>query len=301
LAPAVRDPLPMSAVVDAGAERGEKLRIGISTCPNDVFVFHGLLAREVDAHGLELDFELADVEELNRRLLAGELDAAKASFSAALELAPSTLVLPVGAAIGRGVGPVVVAPREERSAQRAHEGEPVVLAPGEHTTATLLWRLLHPRAGPLRHVIFSEILPALARGEADFGVCIHEGRFTYADWGLRLVEDLGQRWELETGLPVPLGGVLARRALGSSRIARLAAAIRGSLDHARRHPERALATMRHHAQEARDEVLWKHVELYVTADTRELSVVARDALAELARRARPLGIGTPEALEIAGG
>src|SRR5688500_6807426 len=111
--------------------RGEKLRIGISTCPNDTFAFHGLLAREVEDAGFEIEFELADVEVLNRKLLAGELDVAKVSFAAALEVADQTVVLPVGAAVGRGVGPVVLAPERPRP----REGPPIVLAPGEHTTA----------------------------------------------------------------------------------------------------------------------------------------------------------------------
>jgi 1,4-dihydroxy-6-naphthoate synthase len=281
----------------------ERLRIGISTCPNDTFAFHGLLAGEVEAEGLALDFELDDVEALNRGLLAGRFDVAKASFAAALELADETVVLPVGAALGRGVGPVVLAP----AAPRPPDSAPLVLAPGEHTTAALLWTLFRrgePVRGAipqLRHVVFAEILPALARGEADLGLCIHEGRFTYSRFGLRLVEDLGATWEGATGLPLPLGGLLARRRLGPESIARVARAIRSSLDHARAHPERALPTLRRHAQEHSDEVLWKHVELYVTDETRDLSPEGRRALEELAKRAREAGLGSGAALAVAEG
>src|SRR5690606_1394907 len=123
-----------------------------------------------------------------------------------------------------------------------------------------------------------DILPALADGRADFGVCIHEGRFVYRERGLALVEDLGASWEARTGSPLPLGGILARRALGGDVLARLAGAIRDSLAHAREHPEEALATMRAHAQEQGDAVLWAHVELYVNRWTRELGGTGRAAL-----------------------
>ena len=257
----------------------ERVHLGISTCPNDTFLFHGLLAREVDPCGFEFEIELADVETLNERLLRGAFDAAKCSFAAALALTRDTLVLPVGAALGRGVGPVVLA----RDAEVLEARE--VWAPGEHTTATLLWRMFHGSSARLRHSVFSEIMPALERGDARLGVCIHEGRFTYREHGLLLLEDLGERWERETGTALPLGGIVARRALGPERLARLIRALRGSLDFARAHPQRALASMRRYAQEPRDEVLWKHVELYVTDETRSLSGAGRRALAEFARRA----------------
>ena len=275
----------------------ERLRIGISSCPNDTFAFHGLIAGEVDSQGFDLEFELLDVQALNERLLRGDFDAAKASFAAALDLARDVVVLRVGAAVGRGVGPVVLAPAEPA---RRHD-ERVVLAPGAHTTATLLWRLLHPGEGRLGQVVFSEIMPALARGDADLGVCIHEGRFTYGAWNLRLVEDLGTTWERMTGLPLPLGGILARKNLGTERILRLETAIRASIEHGRAHPERAVTTMRRWAQEDSDEVLWKHVELYVTDETHALSPEAKASLAELARRARALGIGAAADLELASG
>ena len=263
-----------------------RLRVGISTCPNDTFAFHGLLTGESDPGGIEWEFELLDVQTLNERWLAGDFDLAKASFAAALRAGPDSLVLPAGAAIGRGVGPVVLAPALPHDAPSPER----VLAPGEHTTATLLWRLFHPGRGTLRQVVFSEILPALARREADLGVCIHEGRFTYAGHGLRLVEDLGATWERSTGAPLPLGGILARRRLGQELTARATIALQASIDRARAAPQAAAATMRRWAQEHSDEVLWKHVELYVTADTRELGAEGRRALAELARRAREAGL-----------
>ena len=266
----------------------ERLKLGISPCPNDTFAFHGLLSGAVRARGIELEIEFADVEELNRRTLRGEFDAAKASFAAALQASDRFGVLPVGAALGLGVGPVVLASPDTFAP--VGRTMPRVLAPGEHTTAALLWKLFHRERVELEHVVFSAIMPALARGEADFGVCIHEGRFTYDAWGLRLVEDLGARWESTEHCPLPLGGILASKRLAPAVVAALTEAIRASIAVARADPRAALATMRAHAQEQADEVLWKHVELYVTAETESLSAAGRAALERLAHRARAAGV-----------
>ena len=257
------------------------LRVGLSTCPNDTFLFHGLLENLVPTPGLELEFVLGDVQQLNELLAEGELDAGKASFATALRLQDRYGVLRVGSALGFGVGPVLLARPGLSGAPRR------VLAPGEGTTATLLLAALHPELcapGVLRQVRFDEIMPALARGEADAGVAIHEGRFTFQRHGLTLLEDLGMSWERLTGSPVPLGGLLARRDLGAEVHAALCRALSASLALARRDPAATLPTLRRHAQELDDEVLWKHVELYVNAHTAELGEQGRAALDELARR-----------------
>ena len=261
------------------------LRLGISTCPNDTFTFHGLLSGAIVPQGFDVAIELCDVQTLNERVRAGDFDAAKVSFAAVIDLSSDVAILPVGAALGEGVGPVVLRRPGGSTAD-------VVLAPGEHTTATLLWRIFHPGEGPLEQVVFSEIMPALERGDARLGVCIHEGRFTYHAHGLELAEDLGQRWEETTRLPLPLGGIVARRRLGDDVIAALTDAVRESLAYARAHPDEALLTMRQHAQEDSDDVLWKHVELYVTNETASLSTQGRAALEELARRARAAGLAS---------
>jgi 1,4-dihydroxy-6-naphthoate synthase len=263
-----------------------RLKIGISPCPNDTFVFHGLLEGAADACGLELSIELADVEELNRRFARGKLDAAKCSFHAALFLARAAVVLPCGSALGFGVGPLLLS----RPGAGAPARDSLVLCPGERTTAHLLCRLFHPDLGRVEQTVFSEILPRLARGAADFGVCIHEARFTYETYGLGLVEDLGATWERATKLPLPLGGILARRDLGPDVLARLARAIRGSLEHARAHRDAAFATMRRHARETEEGVIWKHVELYVNRWTEDLGDEGRRALAELSRIAEAAGL-----------
>ena len=265
----------------------QRLRVGISTCPNDTFAFHALLTGEVDARGLAFEWEFLDVQALNERALAGSLDVAKVSFHAALRMAERMTVLSAGSALGFGVGPLVLAPGTDAE----HGDDPArVLCPGEWTTATLLWRLFHPGEGALEQVVFSAIMPALEAGEAELGVCIHEGRFTWRERGLRRVEDLGETWERATGSPLPLGGIVARRDLGAETIARFDGALADSIRWARAHPDACLTTMRLHAQELDDDVIRAHVDLYVNDWTVELGDVGRGALEQLAERAEAAGL-----------
>ena len=275
------------------------IHLGISTCPNDTFTFHALMERKVDWRGLDFEVELLDVEELNRRLFAGEFDVAKASFHAALLLGNKLGVLPTGSALGFGVGPLLLAAREgmrpdETIVDARGAARPArVLCPGAHTTATLLYQLFHPGEGELQQVVFSEIMPSLQRGEAEFGVCIHEGRFTWRDERLALVEDLGAVWEQATSAPLPLGGILARHALGSETLQKVQSVLRASLDYALAHRAETLPTLRRYAQEFSDEVLLAHVDLYVNPWTRDLGPTGRAALDQLADRAAAAGIIPP--------
>lgn len=255
------------------------LRVGLSTCPNDTFLFHGLLSGDVVADGLALEFTLADVQQLNEALAAGALDVGKASFATGLRLADRYGVLRTGSALGFGVGPVLLARPGLVGTPRR------LLAPGEGTTAALLLACLRPDLPAPEHVRFDRILPALAAGQADAGVAIHEGRFTWRRHGLDLLEDLGASWERLTRTPVPLGGLLARLDLGAEVHAALCDALRRSLARARADGAGALATMRRHAQEHDDDVLGEHVRLYVNERTVDLGEEGRAALDELARRA----------------
>lgn len=264
-----------------------KIHLGISTCPNDTFTFHGLMTRSVDWRGLDFDVELIDIQQLNDRLFDGEFDVAKTSFHAALLLADETIVLPTGSALGFGVGPLLLSAVPDR---QPVDGMQLTLCPGQHTTATLLNSLFYPRSTQVEHVVFSEIMPKLQRREADFGVCIHEGRFTWEQHGLGLVADLGDRWETATGCPLPLGGIVARRSLPDEVISNVQAVIHDSLELALNDREVALPTMRKYAQEFDDEVLMKHVDLYVNEWTRDLGPTGLRALDELSERAREIGL-----------
>jgi 1,4-dihydroxy-6-naphthoate synthase len=262
------------------------LKIGISTCPNDTFAFHAIMNQAIDLRGLEFEFELLDVQELNERLFQGDFDVAKASFHAAILLADHLGVLPAGSALGFGVGPLLLAARPDEAPvtlRSSSTGKPKnyrVLCPGEHTTAHLLYRLFY-NSGKIEQVIFSEIMPALINQTADFGVCIHEGRFTFEEQGLACVEDLGTRWEKQTGLPLPLGGILARHHLGQELHQKLGAVIRDSIAYGLGHREETLPTMRKWAQEFNDDVLMSHVDLYVNEWTLDLGEPGRTALQKL--------------------
>jgi 1,4-dihydroxy-6-naphthoate synthase len=294
-----------------------KIKIGISTCPNDTFAFYPLLERCLSTGDLELEFCLLDVQELNERLQAGELDVGKASFHAALKLADRYAVFSAGSALGFGNGPLLLASpstaveagpggSENQGsgggsvANQVVAGRAVppgsaarVWCPGQDTTAHLLYRLFYGELGQVQQVVFSEIAPALLDGRADYGVCIHEGRFTYQQQGLRLVEDLGERWERETGVPLPLGGILGRRDLGAATLSRLGRLIEASVRMALGQRGEALPTMQQYAQEFSPEVLWAHVDLYVNRWTERLGAEGERALAVLAERAVALGLVPP--------
>ena len=278
-----------------------RLRLAISTCPNDTFAFHGLLMGRVDRRGLDFDVELLDIAQLNSGLMEGRFDVAKASFHAALHLAESMLVLPSGSALGFGVGPLLLAARESDPDRWPTDGPPArALCPGQWTTATLLLKLFHAPAlaekrVEIEHVVFSDIMPRLKEGSADFGVCIHEGRFTWRDQGLFLVEDLGQRWETATDCPLPLGGILASRALPAETLSAVQQVISDSITYGLANRQETAETMRRYAQEFDDDVLFQHVDLYVNDWTRDLGEVGRSSLAALSQRAQQAGLLPPDA------
>jgi 1,4-dihydroxy-6-naphthoate synthase len=263
------------------------IRLGISTCPNDTFAFHALIHQRVDWQGLQFHVELLDIQQLNERLFTDQWDVAKASFHAALLLADQTVVLPSGSALGFGVGPLLLA---ARPGWIPEDETQLALCPGKLTTAAMLFELFHRQTARVEHCVFSEIMPRLIQGSADFGVCIHEGRFTWQQAGLHLVEDLGTRWEQATGSPLPLGGILASRRLPADVLDRVQAVIRASLEYGQEHPGEALVTMRQHAQEFDDEVLMQHVDLYVNRWTQDLGKTGRSALDSLSQMAKSIGL-----------
>lgn len=271
------------------------IRLGISTCPNDTFAFHGLLTRSVDWRGLDFAVELLDIEQLNERMLRDDFDVCKVSFAAALGMTERIVVLSSGSALGFGVGPLLLA---TRPGTRPADTRQLTLSPGRHTTAALLFDLFHAGTTRVEQTVFSAIMPRLAAGTADFGVCIHEGRFTWQAHGLHLVEDLGTRWEAETGSPLPLGGIVAARRLAGDVIAAVQGVIHDSLAFALADRAAALPTMREHAQEFADDVLMQHVDLYVNDWTLDLGATGRRAIDALSARAAAIGIGGQGALEV---
>jgi len=263
------------------------IRLGLSTCPNDTFAFHALMNRKVDWRGIHFDVQLLDIQTLNERLFQSSFDVAKASFHAAILLSNRYEVLPSGSALGFGVGPLLLS---ATGGEFPTHPSQLTLCPGMHTTATLLFRLFYPDTTRIEQVVFSKIMPSLQRFEAQFGVCIHEGRFTWKQEGLSLIEDLGIRWERETSLPLPLGGIIASKSLDRGLTRTVQEVIYESIQYALNNRSETLPTMRKYAQELDDSVLMQHVDLYVNDWTVDLGPLGEQALDELHRRAIKAGV-----------
>lgn len=236
-----------------------RLSFGFTPCPNDAFAFHALVHGLVPApFGVEP--VLLDIEELNRRAGRGELQLTKLSFGAAAAAGERYRLLRSGAALGRGVGPLVVA-REQSSLEEVTDGR--VAVPGRETTAFALLRLATPALGEAVEIRYDRILDAVVVGDVDAGLIIHESRFTYREHGLVSVADLGEWWEGETGLPVPLAGIFARDDLEPVLVGDAEAAIRASVEYAFANPEASRDYVRSLGHELSDEVCSAHIALYV--------------------------------------
>ena len=259
----------------------QTLRFGFSPCPNDTFAFHALVHGLVEAP-FRVEPVLLDIEELNLRALAGDLDLTKVSYGALPRLEAAYRLLRSGSALGRGCGPLIVA-REPLTLAEAAAGR--IAIPGRETTAFLLLSLAAPVLGDPVEVRYDRILAAVESGEVAAGLIIHESRFTYRDHGLQLVADLGDWWEGETGLPIPLGAIIARRDLGDTAIAAAEAAVRASVEYAYAHPEASRDYIRAHSQELSDEVCDAHIALYVNEFTIDLGAEGLAAVAGLTQRA----------------
>jgi len=247
------------------------LTFGFTPCPNDAFAFHALVHGLVEAPFV-VEPVLLDIEELNQRARTGELDLTKLSFGAAPAARERYRLLRSGAALGHGVGPLVVA-------REVSEGYERIAVPGRDTTAFLLLRLAWPEHGEVVEMRYDEILEAVASGAVDAGLIIHESRFTYAEHGLVKVVDLGEWWEAETGLPVPLAGIYAREGVPTDEVER---SIRASVEYAFSHPEASREYVREHSHELSEDVCRAHIELYVNEFSVDLGEPGLAAIERLA-------------------
>ena len=268
--------------------KGERLRIAYSPCPNDTFMFHGLVSGLVKLPGPELSVHLHDVEQLNRMALEGAYDVTKVSSYTYLKIRDAYEMLGSGAAMGFGCGPLVVTRSDRRDLDPAQCRFAV---PGELTTGYLLLKLWCPHVGKCQFVRYDEVMPMVADGVVDGGVVIHEGRFVYKQAGLRLVQDLGAWWEGRTRLPVPLGCVVAKKNLGRHRIAGIDNALKQSIQAALANPEASRSYVRLHARELDDAVISEHVRTFVneySIEQGEAGWSAMDMLEKLAAEAGAL-------------
>ncbi len=263
------------------------LTFGYSPCPNDTFMFHAMAAGQVAVPGRRITPVLHDVETLNGMAFTGELDVTKLSFYAWLRAKQRYALLDSGAAMGFGCGPVLIA-REALDPSTIDTCR--VVLPGRWTTAHLLFRLWAPQARQRRFVPYDRIFDHLAAGKADCGVIIHESRFTFEAAGFQAVVDLGAWWEAQTGLPIPLGGIAARRELGAALIGQIDAAVRTSIQRAMADPQASLPYVRRYAQEMDDAVLQAHISTFVNDFSLKPGAAGHQAIAQLEAMAREAGV-----------
>jgi 1,4-dihydroxy-6-naphthoate synthase len=272
---------------ETGSLMNRELSIGYSPCPNDTFIFYALMHGRIPLqHVRFVDPVLDDVETLNSWALAGKLDVTKISFHALGHVLDTYTMLGAGAALGRGCGPLLV------TTAGYEKKDPLdwrIAVPGRYTTAALLLKLFLPDHHQTVQMRFDQIMDAVADGRVDGGVIIHESRFTYQEYGLSCVQDLGRWWETETALPIPLGCIAARSSLALDEIAEIEQAISSSVQWAFRHPDQCSAYIKQYARELDDEVIAGHVGLYVNDFSRQLGDEGQAAVEELLRRGREAG------------
>ena len=265
------------------------LTLGFSPCPNDCFMFDAMVHRRIDLEGLDFDVRMADIEALNSAAFAGNVDITKLSFHAYAYCADDYVLLDAGSALGRNCGPLLIS-RRPISPEEVAAGHLRIAIPGKYTTANFLLSLAFPHAMNKSECLFSDIEDGVLDGRFDAGLIIHENRFTYADRGLKKIIDLGEFWESETGAAIPLGGIVISRRLSADVRQRVNRVMRRSVEYAFANRDASLPFVRAHAQAMSDEVMCKHIDLYVNDYSVDLGADGRRAVEVLFERARVSGV-----------
>jgi len=264
-----------------------KLSLGFSPCPNDTFIFDAMIHHKIDTEGLEFDVFYDDVETLNQKAMRGELDITKLSYHAFAYVADKYVLLDAGSALGFGVGPLLISDvgisisdleKGEIRNDKSEVRNPLIGIPGKYTTANFLLGTAFPNATNKVELVFSDIEDAVLEGRVDVGLIIHENRFTYQDKGLKKIIDLGDYWEKQTGCAIPLGGIVANRRLPLDVQHKINRVIRRSVEFAFENPKSGLEFIRSHAQEMSEEVMYKHIELYVNKYSVDLGAEGKKAI-----------------------
>ncbi len=263
----------------------KKLSLGYSPCPNDTFIFYALAHKKVRG-SVEFSEILRDVETLNRMALGGELGVTKVSFNAFGQIREDYCLLHSGSALGKGCGPLIVAKNHIDDADLAGK---TIAIPGNMTTAYLLLQLFNCDIKNIIEMPFDRIMNAVSLGIVDAGLIIHEGRFTFPAYNLVQLVDLGEWWERETGLPIPLGGIVAKRSLGTDVINEADRMLKKSVEYAFANREMTRGYVREHAQELDDDVIDKHIGLYINDYTLDIGDGV-EAVEDLMKRAENLNL-----------
>ncbi|MCE3227594.1 MAG: 1,4-dihydroxy-6-naphthoate synthase [Bacteroidetes bacterium] len=272
-----------------------KLTLGYSPCPNDCFIFDALIHKKIDTEGLEFDVELGDVETLNQKALKGELDITKLSFHAYAYVLDRYILLRAGSALGFNCGPLLIS-RSTFNVQRSTNGIPElsndlkVAIPGKMTTANFLFSLAYPHLKNKIEMVFSDIEDAVLSGKVDAGLIIHENRFTYEQKGLKKIIDLGEYWDSLIHAPIPLGGIVIKRNLDAELQQKVNLLIRKSVEFAFANPESSMPYVKEHAQEMSEEVMKKHIALYVNKFSVDLGEEGSKAVKLMFKKASDAGL-----------
>ena len=266
-----------------------KLTLGFSPCPNDTFIFDALIHHKIDTEGLEFEVFYDDVETLNQKAFRGELDITKLSYHAFAYVVDKYVLLDAGSALGFGVGPLLIS-NVEFSISDLNNADHKIAIPGKYTTANFLLGLALPEATNKQELVFSEIEDAVLSGKIDVGLIIHENRFTYQNKGLKKIIDLGDYWEKQTGCAIPLGGIVANRKLPLDVQHKINRVLKKSVEFAFANPKSGLEFIRSHAQEMSEDVMYKHIELYVNKYSADLGKEGRKAIQILFDTAREKNI-----------
>ena len=271
-----------------------KLTLGFSPCPNDTFIFDALIHHKIDTEGLTFEVLFEDVETLNQKALHGELDITKLSFHAFAHVIDKYALLNAGSALGFGVGPLLICKQENldriQSLLNAPSTTLSTAIPGKYTTANFLLGIAYPQLTNKKEMVFNEIENALLNDKIDVGLIIHENRFTYQEKGLAKILDLGNYWEQLTGCAIPLGGIVINRKLHITIQQKVDRLIRKSVEYAFANPKSGIDFIRNHAQEMSEDVMYKHIELYVNQFSINLGKEGRNAIETLFDMAKEKGI-----------
>lgn len=255
-----------------------QISLGFSTCPNDTFMFDALVNNRINTKGYTFTTTLADIKELNDMASNADLDVTKLSYHAYAHLRADYVLLNSGSALGHNCGPLIISNKPINPEDIAGKS---IAIPGQNTTANLLFSLAYPNQKTKKVMLFHEIEDAVANGDVDLGLIIHENRFTYQDRGLYKVMDLGEYWEGTYQYPIPLGGIVAKRSLGMATIREISHLISQSVQYAFDHPLASQAYVLQHAQEMDPEVVQQHIALYVNKYSVDLGKNGREAVEKL--------------------
>jgi 1,4-dihydroxy-6-naphthoate synthase len=252
-----------------------KLSIGFSPCPNDTFIFDAMVHGKVDTEGLSFEYFLSDVEDLNQRAFREELDITKLSYFAYAFVAGNYQLLNSGSALGYKCGPLLIS---KKNIDLSEINNCTIAIPGKYTTANFLFSTAFPEATNKKEFLFSEIENAILTDKVDAGVIIHENRFTYNEKGLIKLIDLGEYWEEQTKMPIPLGGIAVKRSLPENLKKKIDRIIKRSVEFAFENPRSASDFIKANAQEMNDEVMYKHIGLYVNKFSIDLGIDGKQAV-----------------------